>query len=179
MHWAGHTHGSLIARCIAFITRPWMGYWYIIHKRTYNCIFFFFFLLFSATFNAAPKQNGLHLTKCNHEVMHLVAIFYPFTNSDYKRKDQPCLKANARLQGENIPSSRAAIFYSIWRGLLFINKWQASADKYHFLKQNESSLVHLFTHRHAILKISPKWHYSGDWNHYFIEQKIAIEFGAE
>lgn len=90
---------------------------------------------------------------------------------------------NPRLEEEkkknNITSTRAAIFYSIWRGILFINKWQASADKYHFLKQNESSRVHLFTHRHAILKISLKWHYSGDWNHYFIEQKIAIEFGAE
>lgn len=58
-------------------------------------------------------------------------------------------------------------FYSIWRGLLFINKWQASADKYHFLKRNESSRVRLFTHRRAVLKTSPKWHYSGDWNQLF------------
>lgn len=71
MHWAGHTHGSVIARCIAFIMGPWMGYWYITHKHTYNCIFF---LLFSATFNAALKQNGLRLTQRNHMVLSFLEI---------------------------------------------------------------------------------------------------------
>lgn len=144
-----------------------------------NTLIIAFFLLFSATFNAALKKNGLHLAKHNHKVMHLVGIiFYPFRNLDktyltsISNKDFMTGVKTLHLY----PHCR---FYSIWRGFLFINKWQASADKYHFLKQNESSRVHLFTHRHAILEISLKWHYSRDWNHHFIEQKIAIEFGAE
>lgn len=185
MHWAGQTHGSVIAHCIAFIMGPWMGYWYITHKHTYNCVlvfFFFFFLsLFSITFNAALRQNGLRLTEHIDKVRRLAAIFLSFWNVDWGLKDIYLMRISNEWhrKKKTLGLYQRRTFYSIWRCSLFINKWQAPVDKYHFLQQNESSHVHLFTHRHAILKIPLKWHYSRDWNHYFIEQKIAIEFGAK
>lgn len=55
----------------------------LIHYTHTYLIAFFFFLLFTATFNAALKQNGLHLTKRNHKVVHPADVFYPvLENSD-------------------------------------------------------------------------------------------------
>lgn len=119
------------------------------------------------------SRMGSIWPKALMKAMHLVAIFYPRRDPDCKRNHHTCFVDNPWPEHKH----DICTYYSIpeYPQMCSLHQYMTS-----FSRQEPfpPASIHSLTGV-PFRKISLKWHYSGDWNYHFIEQKIAIEFGAE